>query len=107
MTQFAVNFQTARIKSIKRGGNDGTFWGKGEMDMIREKVKPLMSLHMESPAGAQKIFNGQKMDYFGGTGYLLHNHPAVLQAAQEALQRYGFSTATSRAVMASTRCMMN
>ncbi len=52
---------------------------------------------MESPAGAQKIFNGQKMDYFGGTGYLgLQNHPAVLQAAQEALQRYGFSTATSR-----------
>ena len=43
------------------------------------------------------IFNGRVMDYFGGSGYLgLQNHPAVLQAAQEALQRYGFSTATSR-----------
>jgi 8-amino-7-oxononanoate synthase len=56
-----------------------------------------MSLHMESPAGAQTIFNGRSMDYFAGTGYLgLQNHPAVLQAAQAALQRYGFSTATSR-----------
>jgi glycine C-acetyltransferase/8-amino-7-oxononanoate synthase len=37
------------------------------------------------------------MDYFAGTGYLgLQNHPAVIQAAQEAIQRYGFSTATSR-----------
>jgi len=56
-----------------------------------------MSLRMESPAGAQTIFNGRPMDYFAGTGYLgLQNHPAVLQAAQEALARYGLSTATSR-----------
>ena len=52
---------------------------------------------MESLAGAQTVFNGREMDYFAGTGYLgLQNHPAVLQAAQAALQRYGFSTATSR-----------
>jgi len=56
-----------------------------------------MTLHMESPAGAQATFNGRVMDYFGGTGYLgLQNHPAVLKAAQEALLRYGISTATSR-----------
>ena len=56
-----------------------------------------MSLRMESPAGARTVFNGREMDYFAGTGYLgLQNHPAVLQAAQEALHRYGFSTATSR-----------
>ena len=56
-----------------------------------------MSLRMESPTGARTVFNGREMDYFAGTGYLgLQNHPAVLQAAQEALQRYGFSTATSR-----------
>jgi len=52
---------------------------------------------MESPAGAQTVFNGRSMDYFGGSGYLgLQNHPAVLQAAQAALQQYGLSTATSR-----------
>ena len=56
-----------------------------------------MSLHMESPAGARTVFGGREMDYFAGTGYLgLQNHPAVLQAVQETLERYGFSTATSR-----------
>ncbi|MGD0879362.1 MAG: pyridoxal phosphate-dependent aminotransferase family protein [Anaerolineales bacterium] len=56
-----------------------------------------MSLHMESPARAQTVFNGRRMDYFAGTGYLgLQAHPAVLNSAQEALLRYGLSTATSR-----------
>jgi 8-amino-7-oxononanoate synthase len=56
-----------------------------------------MSLYMESPVGPQTVFNGQTMDYFAGTGYLgLQNHPAVIQAAQAALSRYGLSTATSR-----------
>ena len=37
------------------------------------------------------------MDYFAGTGYLgLQNHPAVVQAAQEVMLKYGLSTATSR-----------
>jgi 8-amino-7-oxononanoate synthase len=56
-----------------------------------------MSLHMESSAGARTVFNGREMDYFAGTGYLgLQNHPAVVQAAQEAMRKYGLSTATSR-----------
>lgn len=56
-----------------------------------------MSIHMESPVGAQTVFDGRAMDYFAGTGYLgLQDHPAVLQSAQEAMQRYGLSTATSR-----------
>ena len=56
-----------------------------------------MSFRMESPVGAQIVFNGREMDYFAGTGYLgLQNHPAVVQAAQEALHKYGFSSATSR-----------
>ncbi len=56
-----------------------------------------MPLRMESPPGARMIFNGREMDYFAGTGYLgLQSHPAVVQAAQEALHLYGLSTATSR-----------
>jgi 8-amino-7-oxononanoate synthase len=56
-----------------------------------------MPIQMESPVGARTIFNGREVDYFGGTAYLgLQSHPAVVQAAQEALKRYGFSTATSR-----------
>ncbi len=56
-----------------------------------------MPVHMESPAAARTVFNGREMDYFAGAGYLgLQNHPAILQAANEAMNRYGFSTATSR-----------
>jgi 8-amino-7-oxononanoate synthase len=52
---------------------------------------------MESPAGAKTIINGREMDYFGGSGYLgLQNHPDVISAAHEAMEMYGFSTATSR-----------
>ena len=52
---------------------------------------------MESPVGPRVTFNGREYDYFSGTGYLgLQNHPAVIRAAVEALQRFGFSTATSR-----------
>ena len=56
-----------------------------------------MPFKMESISGARTIFNGREMDYFAGSGYLgLQSHPSVLLAAQEALIRYGFSTATSR-----------
>jgi 8-amino-7-oxononanoate synthase len=56
-----------------------------------------MNLHMQSPVGARTTFNGREVDYFAGCGYLgLQNHPSVLLAAQQALQEYGLSTATSR-----------
>jgi 8-amino-7-oxononanoate synthase len=56
-----------------------------------------MNLRMQSPIGPRTVFNGREVDYFAGTGYLcLQSHPAVVQAAVEALQRYGLSTATSR-----------
>jgi 8-amino-7-oxononanoate synthase len=56
-----------------------------------------MKLQMESPVGARTIFNGREYDYFAGTGYLgLQSHPAVVQAARQAVERYGLSTATSR-----------
>ena len=43
------------------------------------------------------MIDGRAVDYFSGCGYLgLQNHPAVIQAAVEALQKYGLSTATSR-----------
>lgn len=56
-----------------------------------------MQIRMQSPVGAHTNFSGQELLYFSGTGYLgLQNHSQVLQAAQDALQRYGLSTATSR-----------
>lgn len=52
---------------------------------------------MQGPIGAHTVFNGREFDYFSGTGYLgLQSHPAVIQAAVDAVQRYGLSTASSR-----------
>jgi glycine C-acetyltransferase/8-amino-7-oxononanoate synthase len=52
---------------------------------------------MESLVGPRVLFNGQEVDYFSGTGYLgLQSHPAVIRAAQQALERFGLTTATSR-----------
>ena len=52
---------------------------------------------MQSPVGPRVVFDGREYDYFSGTGYLgLQSHPEVIQAARDALERYGFATATSR-----------
>lgn len=52
---------------------------------------------MQGPVGARTLINDRECDYFSGTGYLgLQNHPQVLAAAAQCLNRYGLSTATSR-----------
>src|SRR5512136_789805 len=57
----------------------------------------IMTIHMNGPVGARTIISNREMDYFAGNGYLgLQNNPEVIQAIQEAIQTYGFSTATSR-----------
>ena len=56
-----------------------------------------MDTRMQSPLGPRVWIAGRERDYFSGTGYLgLHNHPAVLDAAMQAMLTYGLSTATSR-----------
>jgi 7-keto-8-aminopelargonate synthetase and related enzymes len=57
----------------------------------------MVKTSLDGPVGAVTRINGQEYDYFCGCGYLgLQNHPRVLQAAADAIQRYGVSTATSR-----------
>jgi 8-amino-7-oxononanoate synthase len=47
---------------------------------------------MEGPMGARTVINGRSVDYFAGCGYLgLQNHPAVRQAALDALTTYGLA----------------
>jgi len=53
---------------------------------------------MESPPGTETIINGKRCLYFGGTSYYtLQNHPEVLRAAHEAIDRFGMHSSTSRA----------
>lgn len=52
---------------------------------------------MQSAPGAETIINGKPYLYFAGTGYYgLQGNPQVLQAASEALFKYGIASATSR-----------
>ncbi len=52
---------------------------------------------MQSPPGAETILNGRSYLYFAGTGYLgLQGHPAVITAAQAAVERFGVHSATTR-----------
>ena len=54
-------------------------------------------LQMTSPPGARTAINNRELDYFCGTGYYcLHNHPKVIAAAHQALDRYGIGSATTR-----------
>jgi glycine C-acetyltransferase/8-amino-7-oxononanoate synthase len=56
-----------------------------------------MDYLMQSPVGARTLINGRWCDYFAGCSYLgLHNDPRPLEAAADALRRYGLGTATSR-----------
>jgi len=52
---------------------------------------------MESPPGPITIINGREVDYFCGCGYFaFQSHPELLQAACEAMKKFGMSSATSR-----------
>ena len=57
----------------------------------------LTPLQMTSPPGARTSINNRELDYFCGTGYYcLHNHPEVIAAAHQAMDRYGIGSATTR-----------
>ncbi len=46
----------------------------------------IMNYEMQGPMGARTMIDGRVVDYFAGCGYLgLQNHPAVRQAAVNAL----------------------
>lgn len=53
---------------------------------------------MQSPPGPETVINGKSYIYFGGTSYLgLHEHPEVIEAACDAMQKLGLHSASSRA----------
>jgi 7-keto-8-aminopelargonate synthetase-like enzyme len=57
-----------------------------------------MTMVMHSPPGAETVIDGRRYLYFVGTGYLgLQGHPAVIDAACDAMRKYGIGSATSRA----------
>ena len=62
-----------------------------------------MKYIMESPPGPRTVINGREVDYFCGCGYFgFQSHPAVLEAACDALRRFGIGSATTRSGYGST-----
>lgn len=54
---------------------------------------------MESAPGAKTIIDKREVDYFGGSGYYgLQAHPEPIEAACEAVKKYGISSATATSV---------
>jgi 8-amino-7-oxononanoate synthase len=51
---------------------------------------------MTSAPGPRTIINGKEIDYFSGCGYYdFHGNPEIIEAACEAVKKYGISSATS------------
>lgn len=53
---------------------------------------------MQAPPGVETVINGKRCLYFAGTSYYtLQNHPEVIRAAHDAIDKYGMHSSTSRA----------
>ena len=53
--------------------------------------------------GTKVVLNGKSYLYFAGTSYFqLHSHPEVIKAANEATQKYGIGSATTRSLTGTT-----
>jgi len=53
---------------------------------------------LQSPPGSKAIINDREVDYFCGFSYYsLQSHPNLIQAATDAMNRYGINAGTSRA----------
>jgi glycine C-acetyltransferase/8-amino-7-oxononanoate synthase len=63
---------------------------------------------MESPPRARAVINGKEVDYFSGCGfYDFQGRPEIIQAACEALNKYGISSGTSSAGYGTTPVLLD
>ncbi len=75
-----------------------TALGAGVRDLIAQPAAAIKRYVMEGPPGTETTINGKRCLYFGGTSYYtLQQHPEVLKAAHEAIDRFGMHSSTSRA----------
>ncbi len=83
-------FSRRSFLSQMTAGVVGIRWGlRGFFDQVRYV--------MQGAPGAETTINGKRYLYFGGTGYYgLIDNPAMRKAADEALEKYGMHSSTSR-----------
>ncbi len=74
-------------------------WIQDELNSLRDAGLYNQIRTLSSPQGAWLIVDGKKVLNFCSNNYLgLANHPKVLQAAQEAMQKYGIGPAAVRTI---------
>ena len=62
---------------------------------------------MGSAPGAKTIINGKEYLYFGGTSYYeMHKNEDVINAAIDALKRYGINSSSSRNSFGTTNLLL-
>ncbi|MCU4158126.1 pyridoxal phosphate-dependent aminotransferase family protein [Carboxylicivirga sp. A043] len=62
---------------------------------------------LDGPTGATTRIEDKNMHYFAGVGYFqLQNHPDMLRASIEALQKYGITSATARPGVGTTDLLL-
>ncbi len=73
-------------------------FGFGLRELLAQPAQVIKRYLMESAPGTETVINGKRCLYFGGTSYYtLQNHPEVIRAAHDAIDKYGLHSSTSRA----------
>ena len=73
-------------------------FGFGVRDLLAQPAAAIKRYLMEAPPGTETVINGKRCLYFAGTSYYtLQNHPEVIRAAHDAIDKYGMHSSTSRA----------
>ena len=74
-----------------------------ELESFREKGLLRRLRTLSNPAGARASLHGKEIVLFCGNDYLgLSHHPRVIQAASEALQKYGLGAGAARLISGTT-----
>lgn len=77
--------------------NNKLAWLQDELDELHEVGRYTHIRTLDSPQGAWLVVDGKKVLNFCSNNYLgLANHPRVVQAAKDAIDRYGTSVGASR-----------
>ncbi|HSN76661.1 MAG TPA: aminotransferase class I/II-fold pyridoxal phosphate-dependent enzyme, partial [Anaerolineae bacterium] len=74
-------------------------WLQDELDELREVGRYTHIRTLDSPQGAWLVVDGKKVLNFCSNNYLgLANHPRVVQAAKDAIDRYGVGPGAVRTI---------
>jgi 7-keto-8-aminopelargonate synthetase-like enzyme len=76
--------------------------------MLNENSDQVEKILLEKTRAALTIIEGKEYHYFGGTSYYeLHNNEKVLEAAIDAIKKYGITSSSSRSSYGTTQLIID